>query len=141
MTAMTGVERVLLDYATAIDTKDWELFGALFDPDCTMTTAAGTISGAPALTRHMRDLHAPLDASAHRVTNVDIAETADGATARSYLDALLVRAGHPEGPTFRVVGFYDDELRRSAGGWVILHRAFRAIWREGNAAVLGVPGG
>jgi hypothetical protein len=61
------------------------------------------------------------------------------ATAHSYLDALLIRADHPKGPTLRVIGFYDDELLRSPGGWVILHRSFRPIWREGNTALLRVP--
>lgn len=133
------VLRALIAYATAIDTKDWELFGSLFSPDCTMTSPASTIDGVTTLTEHMRDLHAPLDASAHRITNATIAVDGGRATAHSYLDALLVRAGHPEGSTFRVAGYYDDQLRRHQDRWVIQHRTFTALWREGNPQVLGAP--
>ncbi|WP_319448743.1 MULTISPECIES: nuclear transport factor 2 family protein [unclassified Mycobacterium] len=135
------VQRVLVAYARAIDTKDWDLFTGLFDPDCAMTTALGTVNGAQALSRHMAVLHAPLDSSTHQITNIHVVEQQGGVTAHSYLDALLVRADHPRGPFFRVVGFYDDELRRAEHGMVIVNRRFTAIWREGNPAVLGAPDG
>jgi hypothetical protein len=133
------IRQVHVDYATAIDSKDWELFGQLFDENCAMSTSAGTIVGIGRLTQHMRALHAPLDASLHRLTNTSMQISEDSAVGRTYLDALLVRAAHPDGPVFRVNGFYDDVLERTASGWRYKSRAFTAVWREGNSAVLGAP--
>lgn len=133
------IEHVLIDYATGIDTKNWQLFRGCFTDSCVMTTAAGSIQGAAALTAHMERLHDPLDSSAHRLSNVAVSVKGDEATARSYLDALLVQQGHPNGPVFRVYGTYDDVLVRADRGWLIQERTFAAIWREGNAAVLATP--
>jgi SnoaL-like domain len=123
-------------YAMAIDTKDWTLFRSLFADDCVMEVGSSVHRGADSLTEHMRGLHEPLDASMHRMTNTTMEPSDDGVRARTYLDALLVRRDHPAGPTLRIVGLYDDVLRPNSDTWVIQHRRFRAVWREGNSAVL-----
>jgi hypothetical protein len=123
-------------YAMAIDTKDWTLFRSLFADDCVMEVGSSVHRGADSLTEHMRRLHEPLDASMHRMTNTTMERSDDGVQARTYLDALLVRRDHPAGPTLQIVGLYADVLRRQSGVWVIQHRRFQAVWREGNPAVL-----
>lgn len=133
---MRDIEQVLTDYATGIDTQDWALFRSCFVEDCEMVTAAGAIAGADALTEHMRLLHAGLDGSAHRLSNLSVRREGDAASATSYLDALLVDADHVGGPTFHVIGTYTDDLVQDATGWLIARRTFTALWREGNPAVL-----
>jgi hypothetical protein len=123
-------------YASAIDTKDWTLFRGLFADDCVMEVGSNVHRGADSLTEHMRRIHEPLDASMHRMTNTTMEASDSGVCARTYLDALLVRRGHPAGPTLRIVGFYDDVLSPQLDIWVIQHRRFHAVWREGNPAVL-----
>jgi hypothetical protein len=72
----------------------------------------------------------------HRMTNTTMEPSDDGVRARTYLDALLVRRNHPDGPTLQIVGLYDDVLRPQSDIWVLQHRRFQALWREGNPAVL-----
>jgi hypothetical protein len=123
-------------YAMAVDTKDWTLFRSLFTDDCTMEVGSNTHRGADVLTEHMRQLHQPLDVSIHRMTNTTVQWAEDGARVRTYLDALLIRRDHPAGPTFRIVGVYDDTLVPRSGGMAIHHRRFEALWREGNPGIL-----
>jgi 3-phenylpropionate/cinnamic acid dioxygenase small subunit len=130
---------VLYDYARAIDTKDWALFRSVFTDDCEMTAPAGTTVGADTLTDHMRELHEELDGSLHRISNVQIISANGQTTARSYLDALLVRSGVANGETFRVTGTYADEFREVDSNWRIHRRTFTPLWREGNPAVLRRP--
>jgi uncharacterized protein (TIGR02246 family) len=131
-----AVGAVLVTYARALDTKDWTLFRSLFTDDAVFDVAGTLIEGADLLTRHMAELHDPLDGSRHHVGNavVDV----DGATAlaSSYVDALLVRRRHSDGPTVRVTGSYHDELVLHDGRWLIHRRRFELLWSEGNTALL-----
>ena len=36
-----------------------------------------------------------------------------------------------------MAGVYDDELRRTADGWRIVHRTLTVTWTDGNPAVIG----
>lgn len=128
---------VLFNYARAIDTKDWALFRTLFTDDCEMTAPAGTTYGADALTEHMRILHEKLDGSLHRLSNVQLDASDNRATARSYLDALLVRTGAADGDTLRVTGTYIDQMTRVRSIWRIHRRTFIPLWRTGNTGLLG----
>jgi uncharacterized protein (TIGR02246 family) len=127
---------LLVAYATAIDTKDWELFRTLFTDDCIFDVAGVPIEGADDLTRRMQVLHEPLDGSRHHIGNEVVAVGEDDARATCYLDALLVQRRHPEGPTVRVSGSYEDDLVNDSGRWRIRHRRFHFLWSEGNTALL-----
>jgi hypothetical protein len=84
----------------------------------------------------MEQLHLPLTATVHRLTNTSVEMNGDQATSTTYVDALLVRPDHPNGPTLQIVGIYDDTLRRDAAGWRIQHRRYRRVWLEGSTAML-----
>lgn len=116
-------------YATAIDTKDWALFRACFAPDSQAVYQGHVFGSREHLVRAMRKLHTPLDSSMHRVTNVMIDVLGpDDAVGSSYVDALLVKTDHPDGPLHRVAGRYTDEYRRTRGIWTIRRRRFDAYW-------------
>lgn len=123
-----AVSALLVQYSTAIDTKDWKLFADCFEPDCQTQYQERRFNGVQRLTDVMRRLHDPLDASLHRLTNVDVRLDGDHANVRAYVDALLVRRDHPDGPLYRVAGTYDDLVVRTDGSWRFRRRIFRDVW-------------
>ncbi|MZG13966.1 nuclear transport factor 2 family protein [Streptomyces sp. SID5914] len=122
------IERLLVTYATALDTKDWALLASCFTPDCQARYQDKVFDDREHLCRTMRKLHDPLDSSLHRISNVAASVMGDHATSVSYVDALLVHTGHTDGPLYRVAGRYEDELVRHRGQWLIRKRTFEPYW-------------
>ena len=90
--ARQEIADVLVRYATGIDTRDWDLFRTCFTPDCLAEYAdIGTWEGVDAITAFMTDSHAGMGPTLHRITNQAISAEVDGATARSYVDAISRR--------------------------------------------------
>jgi SnoaL-like domain len=114
-----------------------ELLRRCYADDCRHGAGELVIEGADALVEHMALIHAPLDGSLHRVTNVTV-ESEDEARARvlSYIDAMLVRRDHPAGPTYQVIGTYLDDLVADAGEWRFAERRFTQLWASGGAAMM-----
>jgi SnoaL-like domain len=118
---------VLTRYASGIDQRDWGLFESCFTPDAhTDYGAFGQWTSAAQITAFMRQAHADLGHTLHRVSNFVIARQPQGATARSYVDALLM-PGAAGGDVHRGVGFYEDQLVNGEQGWQIRFRRFTAV--------------
>lgn len=132
------IARLLVRYATAIDTKDWQLLGDCFTPSCRFTATGLTLDGVEAVVHYMRTAHAPIDGSHHRLTNFDISVDQDRQRARAvtYLDALIVRRANTHGPTLRVAAAYHDQLVFDAS-WRIDARRVSSLWIDGDPDVLG----
>ena len=125
-----AISAVLIAYATGIDQRDWQLFHSLFTYDCDADYGNfGTWRGASALTEYMKQAHATLGPTLHRISNIEIHNADHQVCARSYVDALLgpMNAG---GPLHRGVGHYDDIFVRTANGWQIARRQFHALLLE-----------
>jgi hypothetical protein len=130
--------QVLARYARGIDTKDWELFRTAFTEDCSLTYGEpwGPFADLDELVSFVRHYHGPLDSSQHSVTNLLVSELGDShAVLHSDVDAVLVQQGHPDGPVFRVSGFYEDRLVRTPEGWRIASGKFSANLNQGNPNV------
>jgi 3-phenylpropionate/cinnamic acid dioxygenase small subunit len=125
-----AISAVLIAYATGIDQRDWPLFHSLFTIDCDADYGNfGKWHGASAITEYMKQAHADLGATLHRISNIDIRTVDGGVEARCYVDALLspINSG---GPMHRGVGSYDDRFTRTASGWQIARRQFHALLLE-----------
>lgn len=121
---------VLIAYATAIDQRDWPLFHSLFTFDCDADYGSfGKFIGASAITEYMKQAHAALGPTLHRITNITISGADGGVNARCYVDAML-KPMNEGGPLHRGVGYYDDHLTRTASGWQIARRRFHALHLE-----------
>jgi hypothetical protein len=121
------ITSVILRYATAIDTRDWPLFRTCFTADAISEYGTfGSWSTSDQLARFMEDAHLNVGPTLHRMSNIVIAGDAGKARARTYVDALLMpqQAG---GIPHRGIGYYDDELSKSAGGWKITKRVFTGV--------------
>lgn len=125
-----AISAVLIAYAAGIDQRDWQLFHTLFTADCDVDYGSfGKWHGANAITEYMKQAHADLGETLHRISNIDIHTLAEGVHARCYVDALI-KPMNEGGPLHRGVGYYDDLLTRSASGWQIARRHFHALLLE-----------
>ena len=92
--------------------------------------------GLDAITARIERPLSRLDVTQHVVTNHQVKVDGDTATCRCYLVGQHVK-GTDGGDTFIMAGVYDDELRRTADGWRIVHRTLTVTWTDGNPAVIG----
>lgn len=120
------ITEVLLRYATGIDRRDWETFRTAFTEDCVLDYGdIGSFSGVDAVTAFMDQSHAMAGHTMHRLSNFVITLDGDTATARTYVDGLILAADNASG--VNAVGFYDDDLVRTDQGWRIARRVFIAV--------------
>lgn len=121
-----------------MDTKDWTLFETCFTADCDVRYGERRWHRVDRLTGDFAEAHDPLDESMHRVLNVAVHPgDMDEAATRSYCDAIMIRRGAAGGDVLQVWGVYTDRVARTAAGWRIAAREFRAVRYRGALAVLG----
>lgn len=120
------IAAVLIRYATGIDRRDWALFATVFTEDCDLDYGEiGSWTTVAAVTEFMRLSHQAAGHTLHRISNLAIDSTGDRAVTRCYVDALIFAPDNSSG--VNAVGFYDDDLVRTAAGWRIARRRFTAV--------------
>jgi SnoaL-like domain len=122
-----AIQRVLVRYATAVDTRDWELLRSCFTEDAHCDYGdVGKWSSAEEICQFMDAAHIGFGSTNHMLSNFAIDVDANGETARSraYVHAVLALLGD-SGVWFDVVGGYEDVLIRTSQGWQISERTFR----------------
>ena len=120
------ISDLLVRYATGIDRRDWPLFRTVFTDDCELDYGEiGTWQGVDAVTDFMDTTHAMAGHTLHRLTNQAIALDGDNASARTYIDAVIMFGDNQSG--VNAWGFYDDEIVRTAEGWRIARRRFTQV--------------
>jgi 3-phenylpropionate/cinnamic acid dioxygenase small subunit len=125
--AKQDIAEVLVRYSTGIDCRDWDAFRSCFTADCHADygTNIGIWDSADAITEFMIESHAEMGHTMHRLSNIAISVDGDRATARTYVDALLMTGDGVSG--LNPTGFYDDELVRTDDGWRIAQRRFTMV--------------
>lgn len=120
------ISDLLVRYATGIDRRDWPLFRTVFTDDCELDYGEiGTWQGVDAVTDFMDTTHAMAGSTLHRLTNQAITLNGDTASARTYVDAVIMFGDNQSG--VNAWGFYDDEIVRAADGWRIARRRFTQV--------------
>jgi len=131
------IENLLVRYAIALDTRDWELLASCFVPDVVYRFAhVGDVEGIDGVVEICRRSLDPLDASQHLIASPYVEVHGDEARSRCSFQAQHVREGLEGGRNFVVAGTYVDRLRRTEDGWRIVRRELERTWTEGNPAVL-----
>jgi 3-phenylpropionate/cinnamic acid dioxygenase small subunit len=121
------ITAVMIRYATGIDRRDWPLLATCFTTDCRSEYGNfGKFETGKALVEFMDMAHRDVGPTLHRMSNTVIQGDGDRATARTYVDALLTPR-EDGSVTHRGVGYYDDDLVKTADGWRISHRRFIAV--------------
>ena len=117
---------VLVRYATGIDRRNWPLFRSVFTDDCEIDYGEiGSWTGVDAVTAFMVAAHEMAGHTMHRITNQMVAVDGDSATARAYVDALIMAQDNNSG--VNAAGFYDDEFVRTDDGWRLARRRFTTV--------------
>ena len=120
------ISDLLVRYATGIDRRDWPLFRTVFTDDCRLDYGEiGVWNGVDEVTNFMDQTHAMAGHTMHRLTNQAIAVAGDNASARTYVDAVIMFGDNQAG--VNALGFYDDEIVRTADGWRIARRRFTHV--------------
>ncbi len=120
------ISDVLVRYATGIDRRDWPLFRTVFTDDCELDYGEiGRWQGVDAVTDFMIATHQMAGHTMHRITNKAVAVDGDTATARAYIDALIMAQDNSSG--VNAAGYYDDEFVRTDAGWRLARRRFTAV--------------
>lgn len=131
-----AIQDVLVRYGTALDDRDWDRLATCFRPDVVSNYGSRERRGYAEIEQLCRRALEPIDLSQHFISNFEIRIDGDRATSRCYVLAQHVKETAPGGPHYLLGGIYSDELIRTADGWRITARAFRATWTEGNPSVL-----
>ena len=120
------ISDLLIRYATGIDRRDWPLFRTVFTDDCELDYGVvGTWKGLDAVAEFMEQVHAMAGHTLHRLSNEVIAVDGDSAQARTYIDGLIMMADNASG--VNAIGFYDDDIVRTADGWRIARRRYTQV--------------
>ncbi len=131
------ISELLARYATALDSREWDLLEQVFTADARCDYGPlGTPRGVPEIVALVRGTIGDLDATQHLLANVVVGVDGDAATADCYLLAQHVRLGEPGGEHYEIGARYHDELVRTPAGWRIAHRTLHRSWHRGNRDVV-----
>jgi 3-phenylpropionate/cinnamic acid dioxygenase small subunit len=137
------IDDLLTRYATAVDTRDWDLYQTVFTPDAVIdyTSSGGIRGGLTEVTKWLSDALSGFSMSQHLVTNRDIRLTGDTATSHSYFYNPMGRTKRDGTLALMFVGgYYRDRLRRTAEGWRIAERIQDTAWFSSSPGGAGAPG-
>lgn len=123
----TSVSAVIIRYATAVDSRDWDLLRTCFTGDFIGEFGpAGTWRGPDEAVSYMIAGSKAAGPSLHRITNIVVNIAGATATARSYVDAIMMPKD-TEGQGFQSIAYFDDVLIRASDGWRIKSRRMTRI--------------
>ncbi|MFQ5667462.1 MAG: nuclear transport factor 2 family protein [Candidatus Binatia bacterium] len=141
--ARMEIDDLLTRYATAIDTRDWDLYACCFTPDAFIDyTAAGGIKGRlPEVQQWLAEVMALFPMTQHLVTNRTVVIQGAAATCRSYLFNPM---GLPDGSGGLLLcfdgGCYRDKLVCTEDGWRITERVEETSYSTRRHRLMGAPG-
>ncbi len=124
------LEELKYRYVRALDHKDWDLFGSLFEPDATATYGKRLdFTGPDEIVDYMRANLGPTMITVHQVHHPEFEVDGDTATAVwSLMDRVIMTE-------YRFlldgVSFYRDRYTRGPDGvWRIAHTGYERIYES-----------
>ena len=131
-------------YATAIDTKDWALLGAVFadevEADFRSFGSREVYRGpADGWIDAIRETIAGMDATQHLMANhVHAFDGPDRCTLTCYMRAEHFLIQNRGDDSYTVGGYYVWTLARGADGWRASSYALNVTWSRGNRGLLAM---
>ena len=118
------IDDLLTRYATAVDTKDWDLYETVFTEDAFIDyESAGGIKGKlPEIRAWLEKTMAMFPMTQHVVCNRVVELDGDKATARSVFYNPMGLPSEEKMVLFFDGGYYNDQLVKTADGWRIRER-------------------
>ena len=136
-----AISDVLVRYATALDSRDWELWRTCFTEDAVLDYETSGVFDREGFVAYASKA-LTFAVTQHYVVNHVVELDGDRARSRSYVLAQHVYAA--DGALFSLGGVYDDELVRTLDGWRVARRHLTSRWstgtlRRGGVAADGTP--
>lgn len=132
------IEELLVRYARAIDSKDFDTLETLFTPGATFDGGSlGCPTGAPQIRAMIEGTLTGLDSTQHLIGKSLIELDGDQAEVKTYLISQHIRESTP-GPVkhYALGGEYADRVIRTPEGWRIDYRRLDRLWKEGDREVI-----
>ncbi|MGZ4772362.1 MAG: nuclear transport factor 2 family protein, partial [Ilumatobacteraceae bacterium] len=107
-------------YGLYLDNKDFEGYVSLFTRDGVLDAPLGSATGPENIRAMLGNVLGPINAGFHIYANPLIEVDGEDATAMSRFS--YVQAIEGQLPELRLVGHYDDTLRREDGRWKFARR-------------------
>lgn len=128
------ISRLLVAYATAIDTHDHARLDAIFEPSSQLDfREVQGRAGRYADVRPWLDARmARFEVLQHLLGNATIDVERDSATASTYVRAVHGHRHEGEVRFFEIGGVYEDVLARRPEGWRIVARTLRHRFTQGT---------
>ena len=127
------IRNLLVRYGLYLDQKDFDGYVSLFTHDGVLDAPLGSATGPENIRAMLGNVLGPINAGFHIYANPLIEVAGDDATSTSRFS--YVQAIEGQLPELRLVGHYDDILRRADGRWKFTKRtitidAGRAPYRD-----------
>jgi len=129
-----AIERLLSDYAVALNGRDWDHYRALFHPDAVIDyiSAGGIRGGLAEVSAWVADAFKAFPISQLYITDKRIELHGLTATCESsFFEIALRPAASGEQESLFVGGTYVDEVVKGAGGWLFQTRTEKLGWTHG----------
>lgn len=127
---------VLNNYATCLDSRDWDGLDDVFHDDA-VGEYGSVLEGRSAIVSSIRGFLDGCGASQHLLGNHQIHIDGDRAQCTTKARVIHVGAGERAALTpYEAIGVYRDQLIRTTAGWRITHRHFDVDITLGDYNVL-----
>lgn len=131
-----AIRHAAMLYAIGADRRDPAIWTEIMAEDMVLVTPRGRIEGRDQVLAALPKLAAAFTATQHHVTNQLHAVTGDVATGETYCVAdHMTQAADGSRSILRWAIRYQDELRRTEGGWRFTRRELILDWEERRDAV------
>lgn len=114
------IRNLLVRYGLHLDAKDFEGYVSLFTRDGVLDAPLGSATGPEKIRAMLGNVLGPVNAGFHIYANPLIEVDGDTATSMSRFTYVQAIEGQP--PEVRMIGHYDDDLRREDGRWKFARR-------------------
>jgi ketosteroid isomerase-like protein len=138
MSDESAIQQLLNRYTDGCNRRDWGQVMASFTEDAAWGVAGReSYQGHAAIRAEMESFVARLDYFVQLNTPAVIEINGDTASARSTIRECGRFAGTSD--ALEVLGFYDDELMRTPGGWRFTRRRFNSLGLHRFSLLAGPP--
>jgi hypothetical protein len=135
-----AISDVVHRYATALDTRDWDLYRSIFTDEIEMNYSS--TGGQPERIKaddwvdRWRAQFAGFDATQHLSANHVYDIRGDEATCTSYMRAVHYLTNNEGENHYTIGGYYTNRLVRTPDGWKLCGVTLKVTWTSGNRHVM-----